>query len=71
VAVEVSAELGRHRRGWRRVHGGRAGYGGGGGATAPDLVEKEDGLEQRKMVEKDGLGRRRGELVSISESVRT
>jgi hypothetical protein len=39
--VEVKAEPGRHQRGWRKDHGGRAGHGGGEGVAPPDLVEKE------------------------------
>jgi hypothetical protein len=57
----------RYWRGWRTDRGGRAGHserGSGAGSDGEggqvDLAEKEDGLGWRKMVEKDGLGRRRG-----------
>jgi hypothetical protein len=39
--VEVRAEPGHHRRGWRGDRGGRAEHGGGGGVAVLDLVEKE------------------------------
>jgi hypothetical protein len=41
VAMEVRAEPGHHRRGWHKDRGGPTGHGGGGGAAALDLVEKE------------------------------
>jgi hypothetical protein len=45
----------RSYRAWWWGRGGGAISGGEGGQA--DLVEKEDGLGQRKIVEKDGLGR--------------
>jgi hypothetical protein len=42
---------------WGRGGGARSGGEGG----QAELAEKEDGLGQRKMAEKDGLGRRHGE----------
>jgi hypothetical protein len=41
AAVEDKAEPGHHQRGWRKDRGGPVGHGGGGGAAALDLVEKE------------------------------
>jgi hypothetical protein len=40
VAVEVRAEPGHHRRGWRRDHGGLVEHGGGGEVAVPDQVEE-------------------------------
>jgi hypothetical protein len=85
VAVEIRAEPGHHRRRWHRDCRGHARHGGGGGAGASDLVEKETKrhVVRWSWVDKDGLGRRRGEhgedglgvvafnMVSISESMRT
>jgi hypothetical protein len=57
VAVEVRAQSGHHRRGWRGDRGGPIGHGGGGGAVVLDLAEKEakQNWQRRRMV----LGRER------------